>query len=70
MSKATAAPPAEVTARIYLVTEPDGTEHFVRAKSKARAKAHIVDPAYTVVAATVDDLVGRRDLPIETASDE
>lgn len=52
---------------IYLVTEPDGTEHLVRAMSKSTARAHVVDPGYTVVRATADDIAGRRDLAVENA---
>lgn len=54
--------------RIYLVTEPDGTEHFVRAKGKSTARAFVVNPAYTVAVANADDILGRRELQVEDAT--
>lgn len=55
--------------KIFLVTEPNGNERLVRAVSKSEARDHVMQPGYTVVVATADDIAGRRELTIEEAGE-
>lgn len=57
----------KATGVIYLVTEPDNTEHLVRAKSKAAALEFVIADKYTAVRATVDDIAGRMEMPVQDA---
>lgn len=46
-----------MSARIYLVIEPDGTRHLIRGASQQQARSHVARHQYHVNVASQDDIV-------------